>query len=209
MTLAKRVYLLILFATIVMLIATGLGLYQINRVFNAANYVNVNNALSLLELDRAADALANIRVNTWQSLATNDEEKKKALHDSIGPEKVKVEQAFSKYEKEDIADDKDKNLLIDEKSKIAAYFSLIEKVMAQDAEGKHDEAMQYIFSNQETIAKMSAAVAAHREYNKKICDSGSVEAKQILNQADWFEGMIGIISLLVVALMGIIFTECS
>ena len=203
MSIAKRLYLLILFVSIAMLMATGIGLYQINRVFNGANFANVNVVPSLLELDRAADAIANIRVKTWQSLATSDEEKKKALHDSIGPEKVKVEQALSKYEKEDIADDKDKNLLIDEKSKIAAYFSLIEKVMAQDAEGKHDEAMQYIFSNQETIAKMSAAIAAHREYNMQVGAAASEEAKQILNHADWLAGLIGIISIAVVALMGI------
>ena len=79
MSIAKRLYLLILFVTIAMLMATGIGLYQINRVFNAANFANVNTVPSLIDLDKAADAIANIRVKTWQSLAANDEEKKKAI----------------------------------------------------------------------------------------------------------------------------------
>ncbi|MFZ6689372.1 methyl-accepting chemotaxis protein [Undibacterium sp. SXout11W] len=203
MTIAKRLYLLVLFAAAAMVILAGLGVYQIYRVFDAANFSNINTVPSLVELDHMTDALANARVKTWQVLATVDPEAKKTIRASIPAEKSVVESALNKYEKEDVADDKDKALLVEDRSAIAAYFALSDKVLAQDADGKHDEALQEILSKQDVIKKVTADVIAHRDYNIKLGIEGADEAKKVLSAAVWLASIIGLFGVAAVAFMGI------
>ncbi len=203
MTIAKRLYLLVLFAVAAMMMLAGLGVYQINRVFDAANFANVNVIPSLIELDHATDALANIRVKTWQALAAVDPEAKKTVRDGIPAEKSTVENSLNKYEKEDIADEKDKAMLAEDRSAIAAYLALSDRVLAQDADGKHDEAVQELLNKQDIIKKAYSAVIAHREYNIKLGSEGADEAKKILSTAIWLASIIGLFGVVAVAFMGV------
>ena len=203
MSIAKRLYLLVLFGAAAMVILAGLGIDQIFRVFDAANFANVNTVPSLLELDHATDAISNIRVKTWQSLAAIDPEAKKTIRAGISPERTLVENALNKYEKEDIADDKDKEMLANDRASIATYYAMTDKVLNEDADGKHDEAVQEILSKQDVIKKMNTDLLMHREYNIKLGVNGAEEAKKILNSAVWLASVIGIFGVVAVAFLGL------
>ncbi|MBC3860987.1 MCP four helix bundle domain-containing protein [Undibacterium jejuense] len=203
MTIAKRLYLLVLFAAAAMVTLASLGVYQIYRVYDAADYANINTVPSLRELALVSDAIANIRVKTWQALASTDPEAKKSVRAGIPAEKTVVESVLNKYEKENISDDKDKGLLAEDRSSIAAYYAISEKVLNADAEGKHEEALQEMLSKQDVIKKMSTDLEAHREYNIKLGSDGADEAKKILSSAVWLASVIGVIGILAVAFMGL------
>ncbi|MFZ6847859.1 methyl-accepting chemotaxis protein [Undibacterium sp. RuRC25W] len=203
MTIAKRLYILIIFVGIAMLLAAGLNLYQIQRVFDAADYANANTVPSLIEIDGVSDNVDNMRVKIWQSLAAMDTEKKKKYYTGIESDKAKVEKALAKYEKDDISDNKDKALLTDVRTKIAAYYALLNRVITKEIDGKHEEALQEMFSSHDTIEQMTTAIQAHRQYNRQLGDTGSNDAKQTLNHANWLSAGISLMSILVITIMGL------
>src|SRR5450830_684792 len=203
MTIAKRLYILIIFVGIAMLLAAGLNLYQIQRVFDAADYANANTVPSLIEIDGVSDNVDNMRVKIWQSLAAMDTEKKKKYYTGIESDKAKVEKALAKYEKDDISDNKDKALLTDVRTKIAAYYALLNRVITKEIDGKHEEALQEMFSSHDIIEQMTTAIQAHRQYNIQLGDTGSNDAKQTLNYANWLSAGISLMSILVITIMGL------
>src|SRR5450830_1153204 len=203
MTIAKRLYILIIFVGIAMLLAAGLNLYQIQRVFNAADFANANVVPSLIEIGNVRDNVDNMRVKMWQSLAAMDTEKKKKYYTGIESDKAKVEKALAKYEKDDLADNKDKALLTDVRTKIAAYYALLNRVITKEIDGKHEEALQEMFSSHDIIEQMTTAIQAHRQYNIQLGDTGSNDAKQTLNYANWLSAGISLMSILVITIMGL------
>ena len=72
MTIAKKLYALILTALLGMLALTGLSMYQLNKVNTAASYGIVNTVPSLLALDDARSAFASLRLALWRYLGTTD-----------------------------------------------------------------------------------------------------------------------------------------
>ena len=165
MTIAKRLYLLIIFVGVTMTLLAGLGIFQINRVFTAANYSTVNTVPSLIELDKALVCFLDIRKLFWQSLASQDTELKKVAQKSIADDHVKITEALNKYEKEDLSDDKDKAMLDEDRKVFNDYSVMIHSALALDNNGNGADAQVLVFKNRALIDKMLAAIDNHRQYN--------------------------------------------
>ena len=58
MTIAQRLYILVLAAVLGLVGLSGLGYFQIGKVYTAANYANVNTVPSMLVLNNAEAAQA-------------------------------------------------------------------------------------------------------------------------------------------------------
>ena len=77
MSIAKRLYLLLALAIVALFGVGGFGGYQMSRVFDAANYANINTVPSLLDLATSRSQFGLERVLVWQHLAASDPEQKK------------------------------------------------------------------------------------------------------------------------------------
>ena len=203
MTIAKRLYLLIIFVGIMMSVLAGVGIYQANRVFTAANFSTINTVPSLIDLDAAVVAIWDIRRSYWQSIASPDQEQKKASQKEIAESRAKVVGALNKYEKEDLADDKDKAMLAEDRKAFEAFNTLVNNAMALDIDGKSAEAYAELVKGQAIINEMFKALDDHRDYNLQLGNAGSEDAKKTLSSADWTAGIIGLLSLITVAIMGV------
>src|SRR5450830_1471199 len=203
MTIAKRLYLLIVFIGVMIGLLAGVGLYQVNKVYTAANYSTVNTVPSIIDLDTAMVALWDIRRSYWMSLASQDPTQKKVAQKEIAESRIKMTNALDKYEKEDLSDDKDKALLDQDRKTASVFNNSIDKVLALDNECKSEEAHTEIMKDQSSVMMVFSALDAHRLYNLELGRAGSDEAKKILDRADWIAGGIGLFALLMVAFMGL------
>jgi len=184
MTVAQRLYLLIFCAIVGLFGLTGLGLVQIEKVYLAANYANINTVPSILTLDSAFKALAMIRVQTLHQLATNDRVKKDAIGQRIDAGHAAVIEALNKYEKEDISDYKDTALLAAERRALAAYDILRAKALALSNEGKAEEARESMLLNQAVVDRLVDAFEEHRQYNAELGQQGAEVAIKTLKSSN-------------------------
>uniref|UniRef100_UPI0030ED49C1 MCP four helix bundle domain-containing protein n=1 Tax=Undibacterium luofuense TaxID=2828733 RepID=UPI0030ED49C1 len=113
MSIAKRLYLLMAASLASLLIVTAAGIIQINKVFSAANYGNVNTIPSLIDLNDAMNNSALTRLRVWQFMAVDDAATRDKIIAMMAENDKAVDNAISHYEKENLSDDTDKQLIAD------------------------------------------------------------------------------------------------
>ena len=204
MSIANRLYLLIAFVTAVLLLLVGLGLSQISTVFEAANFASVNTVPSLLSLDESINAMTTMRVATLTYLADSDEARRATLLPRIDAAKTRYLQSLDKYEKEYIADSKDRELLNADRSSFTAYDALRSKVLELGTQGKIDEAKDLLIKQQAVPQKVLEALREHQQYNVKLGNEGAEEAKSVLKTANWTSSSVGLVAILSVAAMALL-----
>ena len=91
MTVTKKFSLLIFSALLGILALAGVGYTQMDRVFEAANYANINTVPSILTLDKAVTPFAGMRIQVWQYIATDSEQARAVLEKKIIDNRAKLE----------------------------------------------------------------------------------------------------------------------
>ncbi|MBK1888749.1 MCP four helix bundle domain-containing protein [Undibacterium sp. 14-3-2] len=203
MTIAKRLYMLMAAVLISIVMLIGIGISQINKVFETTNYVNVNVVPSLIDLGLVKSGTTQNRLLTWQLLAASDPAKKAELQKKIDEAEAGVFKAFDKYEKEDISNDKDRAMLSDDRKAFEVYRQIRNKAVEIANGAGADEARAYMFSQQADAGKVAKLVDDHLDYNVQIGVSSAEEAKKSQNSAIWMSLTIGAIALAAIGLMGI------
>ncbi|MEB0139285.1 MULTISPECIES: methyl-accepting chemotaxis protein [unclassified Undibacterium] len=207
MSIAKRLYLLMSYAALAMLLLAGALAYQIKQVYEAADYSSANTVPSLLAIDESTDALANVRINSWKYLAEPDPVKKRTVLTIINNASAASRAALDKYEKQYLSDDKDRVLLSEERAAIAAYDVERMKVQALADENKDEEARTVFLAARATIDKMVAAIQAHKNYNVERGAAAAANAASMLKHALWLAGLLALFAIGGVTIMGLLLTR--
>ncbi|MBA5689991.1 methyl-accepting chemotaxis protein [Rugamonas apoptosis] len=207
MTIAQRLYALIFAVVVGMAGLAGLGIYQMAKVYDGANYANINTVPSLLALDEAFMAVAQLRVQVWQYMALKDASKRSEMVTAMGGVHAKIIDALNKYEKEDLSNDDDKALLTADRSALAEYDALRGKIMALANEDKADEARDLLLAKQAVSVKVGETIEAHRQYNSELGKKAAEDAAATLNHANWMAVVIASVVIAVVAGMGLMLTR--
>ncbi|MFT3859163.1 MAG: methyl-accepting chemotaxis protein [Aquabacterium sp.] len=201
LTVAQKFILLVLTALAGIGVLTGVSTLQMQKVYDDANYANVNVVPSLTALTEAAEAEANIRVRTWRRLAdtskAGDAENDSVVNDAY----LKVDQALDKYE-DLVADDKDKALLAADRAAVAEFRAVRQGALKLDDEGKVAEAVAHMNANQAVIGKVIAAFKAHREYNVGIGKTAAESAVATQQTARNISLAVAAATLIVIGLIG-------
>jgi methyl-accepting chemotaxis protein len=175
----------------------GVSFYQIEQVYTATNFTNVNSMPSVLTLDAAFTELANIRTQVWQHVALSDDAKKSEIERKIEAERAKAGEYFRKYEGL-IADDKDRQLLERDQNTLADYDALRDKILALSNARKEIEARDLLLNNQATILKFYDSLDAHREYNSELGNQSAATAAATKQSAMTWSVIIALITLIAV-----------
>ncbi|MET3131154.1 methyl-accepting chemotaxis protein [Oxalobacteraceae bacterium GrIS 1.11] len=203
MTIAQRLYALIMTVVVGLLSLAGLGMYQIDKVYTGANYANINTVPSLIALDDAFRSTAQMRVQVWQYLALKDPAKRVAMAAAMSGAQAKAIEAFNKYEKEDLSNGSDKALLDGDRNALADYEVLRAKVMALANEDKGDEARDLLLASQHVSAKVGDVIEVHRQFNVDLGKSAATDAAAALSHANWLAIIIASAVIAGVAGMGL------
>ena len=207
MSIAKRLYLLISYVALAMVVLAAALAYQINQVYEAANYSSVNTVPSILAIDESTDALAQVRINSWKYLVEPDAAKRSEILNKINLFSKASSAALDKYEKEDISDDKDLAMLKEVRATIAAYDVLRLKVVALAEENKGEEARIAFLAARETIDKMVAAIQAHKNYNVELGATNAANALNTLKNSRWLATLLSFFAIAGVTIMGLLLTR--
>jgi methyl-accepting chemotaxis protein len=72
MSVAKRMYLLILSAVMGIVLLAGMSLFEMNKVFTSANFANENSVPSLVVLNDALKSFSQARIRVYRHVLNND-----------------------------------------------------------------------------------------------------------------------------------------
>ena len=207
MSIAKRMYLLILIVVVGLVGLGGISLYQINRVFTAANYSTINVVPSLIVLDDSSTAFMRVRTTLWQFIDQTDAKKRADAAEKIkGLRQVTLDK-LALYEKEDISDETDRGLLQEDRKAVTAFFDAVDKISAMIAEGKVEESREFLFNQKDVIAKSVEVYKAHNDYNLVLAKKAESEANSIVASARWQAVLLALLVAAAVAAIGLVVTR--
>ncbi|QWV99299.1 MCP four helix bundle domain-containing protein [Geomonas nitrogeniifigens] len=182
MSISKRLFLMLFVSVFAMVGLTVFNEFQSERVYNAANYGNVNSIPSITILNRASIAMRDVQTDTLIHILNTDESKTAELDRLILEGRAEVDKALKEYEQL-LSDDKDKQLLADDCAAVAELFTLVDKVVGLSRANKNSDARDLFTSNRAVCFKADSAFAAHLKYNLALSDKGSKEAVSIKKSA--------------------------
>ncbi|HJW27167.1 MAG TPA: methyl-accepting chemotaxis protein [Rhodocyclaceae bacterium] len=203
MTIAKKMILLIASALLGTLVLAGTAYFQMGRVYDAANFANVNVVPSLQTLATANTALGNLRAQTWQHVALSDPAAMAEMDQKITASRQKFEDALNKYEKELIADDKDRALLGAVRAAYKDYVAMSDRGLVDSRANRSDQARDFLLKNQRLGAKLAEAFEEHRAYNGEVGDRSSREAVAAKSTATTIAVVVFLGTLAMVATLGL------
>ncbi|MDY7538812.1 MCP four helix bundle domain-containing protein [Undibacterium sp. 5I1] len=208
MTIAQRLYLLIGMAFLGLAAIAGLGVIQINKVYEAANYANVNTVPSLTDLNNAAVTITKLRVMTYRYVTAKDPNKRRDLEIGMIDRYKKITEMFNLYEKQDLSDDKDKALLENDRIAFKAFGVMQEQVIGLMKQDKADEALDVLFKSVTGVVKsMDIALEEHAKYNADLGKKGADDGAAALKHANMMALTIALLTVLVVITLGVFITR--
>lgn len=206
MTVTKKMIFLVLSAAFGIILLAILGLTQMNRVYNSANYGNVNTVPSILTLDQAFSPMASMRTLLWQHIANSDEKIMVSIEERITTSRKKIDEALKAYEGL-LSDDKDKGLLAADRAALNDFDQLREKVYILSRANKMEEARDLVMANQTIMARLWDAFEEHRQHNSELGKKASDDAAATEASARWVAIATGLATLIAVSLIGFFITR--
>ncbi|HEX5391802.1 MAG TPA: MCP four helix bundle domain-containing protein [Rhodocyclaceae bacterium] len=98
MTITKKVAMLLALALAGILMLAGIAQYQMGRVFESANYDNVNAVPSLQSIGVVSTTFGNFRVLSWQHVASDDKAVMAELDQKMAANQQKLEETLASHE---------------------------------------------------------------------------------------------------------------
>ncbi|CAN7259639.1 MULTISPECIES: methyl-accepting chemotaxis protein [Duganella] len=184
----------------------GLSQYQMNEVYEAANFSTVNTVPSLVVLDKLRDSFLRMRVRVSQHVLNTDEKKLAEIDGQVADMRKGVDENLKKYEAL-LADDKDKAILARERESWAKVQPQIEAVLVESRLNHNDKARVLLEQARPEIQLMQAAIDSHFDYNVDLGKQGADAAVALKQKAMRSSIIISVCTLVVVALIAVFITR--
>ena len=166
MTISKKL-LITLCLALAALISVGLfGLHQLGNSQDRFQYVMNNSMPSIRDINRATAGLTTIRVSVRAMLlATTPEERSKQAASVEAGFKM-FDEALDRYQREDLSNDADRQLLEADKAAMAAYHPVVQGIIEAERAGQHDKAVGMLHQAASIAATMTKALDDHYRFNE-------------------------------------------
>lgn len=202
MSFTKKLYFLIGFVVLGIVMLSGITALEIRKVHDAANYGNSNSMPSIEQLDVANSALLRMRIAVWQAIAADNPEQEQIAKQKIGELQKQVEGALAIYEKQYIDDAHDADLLKLDRDALSVYYQQRDAVIALADNGDGVGARAKQLAMQPIILKADKALVEHRAYNVKLSADNAALAETALSQATY-------LTLAIATVVAIVLAGCS
>ncbi|WP_288449821.1 methyl-accepting chemotaxis protein [uncultured Pseudomonas sp.] len=206
MTVIKKMLLLVLSALLGILVLAGTGQYEIDQVFQAANYGNDNTVPSLKALGEVNDSRSDYVVGIYRHVLSTSSEAMTAAEQDLATAKERIGQSLAKYETL-VSDDRDRGLLAADRAAFTALFNLGDQVIALSRQNRNDDAQALMRSRTDVMLAINKALDEHVGYNESLAQQGVQVAQKTKVEATWLALSIALATLLAVALLGFFITR--
>ena len=178
MSITKRLFLLLLVSALAMVGLELFNMYEMGRIYNAANYGNVNSVPSLELLSSASNAVRDLENHTYLHIVNTDHSQMAAVEKSLQENRAQLDKALKDYERL-LSDDRDRQLLTDDRAAIGELYALVDRVLVLSRANKNDEARDVFTSSNAVGEKANHALDLHMKYNMDHAEKGSKDAAAI------------------------------
>lgn len=206
MTIAQKMISLVVSALIGILMLAVLAQYQIEHVFEKANFANENTVPAIRSLGAIRMNILFIRLSVSQNAEMKTVEEKTASEEKIKKYISAADVAFKEYE-ETIADEKDKQLFDKHRELYKKYMDILPAILAASKTGQKDENLRLREISRGFSGGSIDAISEHLEYNVKLGQEGASAALATKKTAVLTSITIASITLLVVAIIGFFITR--
>ncbi|CAN7463949.1 methyl-accepting chemotaxis protein [Aquipseudomonas alcaligenes] len=202
MTISKKMILLVMSALIGILLLSGIAYQQLNQVYTAANFANVNSVPSIVALNKLRNAV-NIQIqHVYAHILTTDDKAMAEVDATIKANQVDVMAAIDDYEKT-IVDAEDQQLFDADRKIISEFLHKADSVLLLSRANQNDEARDAMIALQsDVIEPLRNALNNHRDYNIRMATEGGQRAEATRQQATLISIVVSAITLLVIGLIG-------
>lgn len=201
MTVAQRLYLLMAAAILGLAGLAGLGYYQIDKVYESANFANVNTVPALVILDDLRKNVLRTRLNINSHVENKDLNEKAKFESTIKELLQNTKKDLKDYEVT-IAGDKDKELWQNEVKGLAEWEPMIQPILDESHLNHFDKAIEMNAAARLVANKLTDVVNDHFEYNVDLGKKGATEAYDAKLIAVKLSIAISLIVIAIVGIMG-------
>jgi signal transduction histidine kinase len=211
MTVAQRLYLLVFVAVLGLVGLAGLGYYQIERVFNSANFGNVNSIPSLKTLDNLRSNFLLTRIDVRKYIQSVDSAQTAEIETRLKGSRDGVTKAIKQYLAPDgclgaacAADDKDKDYLKEIESLWVEYDAKLDAILMESRKGESGMAKvtDMMDVNTPLGEKITAVITADFDYNMELSKNAADEAVATKASAIKVSILITVLVVAIVSTMG-------
>ncbi|MBS1162086.1 MAG: methyl-accepting chemotaxis protein [Proteobacteria bacterium] len=200
LTVAQKMSLLGGSALLGIALLTGLGQYQMGKVFEAANYCTVNSVPSLVILDDLRKNVLRMRLALNRHVLNADAVKVAEIEAVLKGNRDGAHDALKKYETA-ISDDKDKEMLRQEQKLLEEYEAQIEPLLVESRANRTDKARELMLKMAPTAEKMAGVINDHFDYNVDLAKKGADDAIVTKSQAFTLSLLIAVLTLVAVGII--------
>ncbi|MDF0378671.1 methyl-accepting chemotaxis protein [Methylophilus sp. YYY-1] len=209
LTVAKKMLFLIFTAVVGMVGLVIMASTQMEKVFNTVNYANVNSIPSLIDLDQIRKHTLRFRIQLNRHILT-DAKDTKALEETeakIAEHKKGALDAFDHYIQNNVADEKDKQMVTKSRDLFVEYMSHAPAIIALSRANKSEQARE---ASAELMALADEAANALNEdfdYNVELAKKGAKNAQAAKAQANTFAFILSAIIIAIAGFVGWVITS--
>ncbi|NMG65071.1 methyl-accepting chemotaxis protein [Azoarcus indigens] len=189
MTIARRIFLLVLLLVGAALVVGAVALMQVGRMGELIHYESENILPSIQTVGGVARDFLDLRTRMLTHIASTDSKTMEELDKAITASRQAIDQKLRDYEKF-ISNDADRALLEEDKVAIRDYYGLIDKSLALSREGRKDEALAMGASARQISARVVKAVDAHIDFNARMAEDYAEEASAGARRSFWLMAVV-------------------
>jgi methyl-accepting chemotaxis protein len=203
MTVKQRLTLLVSLAVLGLVLVSGLGMYQLRRVFVAANFGNDNTVPSLLTLDTAFRSMSDLRTQYLKYAIVKDAQSRQGIEQGVAANKSRIEEALTHYGTL-VSNDDDKAMLDADRKAIQDYEAMGDRSMGLVKSGKVSEGIDTLLAGG-ALAKVTwDAFVSHADFNAKLGAQGADRADSIESTGFTTSIAVSIATLVALVVMGLL-----
>ena len=213
LTVAKKMALLVAAALIGILMLAGVGQYQMDKVYEAANFGNVNSAPSLILLDDMRRNNLRTRLSITSHVLNPDDKGMADLEQAVEKTRKTMSEDLKKYVTDGclggacVSDDKEKDLVKQLTAAWEAYDPMVGPMLAESRANHKDKAYEMAKKAVPVGDKVGKALDELMEYNVALTKSATEHAASAKSTAVTLSLTFAALTLLAVALIGVYITR--
>ena len=201
MSVAKRLTLLILSALFGLCLVAGVAYVQLEKVFNSANYANINTVPSLENLNVTMKSFSQLRIEVYRYILNTDPVRQGQIETRMNDLRAAISGSMKKYESM-ISDDKDKQLFQRNRQLFTDYENMIKPVFEAAAAQRKDKLIEMIPKVGPLAETLYSAIEEHIAYNSELGRKSSEEALAARQSANTIAIVLSLLTAISLVLIG-------
>ncbi len=200
MTLSRRLILTLSVALVALILVGSVGLWRLTAAQQRFEYVQVNILPSIKELEDAKFDVGGYPRLNYQYILSTDDAGRAAVEQEVDAIDKSVDQHIATYERDDVSDDTDRQMLEIDKANLAAYRTALRSLQGKVRGGDLDGAKAMMLDGgtvRNAIVNLAIGMNNQIAYNQKLGNDLREANSAAYSQALWLLSSCIVIALVV------------